>query len=67
MIKRVVYGEVGNAKVAKLHDVGAREMTFLVLLAAAVLALGIYPKPLADAMNPTIHQLLQHVEQSKMQ
>src|SRR5690348_7426239 len=67
MIKRVVYGEVGNAKVAKLHDVGAREMTFLVLLAAAVLALGIYPKPLADVLNPTIHQLLQHVEQSKMQ
>jgi len=67
MIKRVVYGEVGNARVAKLHDVGAREMTFLVILAAAVLALGVYPKPLSDVVNPTIHKLLAHVQQSKVQ
>jgi NADH-quinone oxidoreductase subunit M len=45
--------------------VNARELTFLAILAAAVLALGLYPKPLADAVNPTIHQLLQHVEQKK--
>ena len=67
MVKRVVYGAVANDKVAALKDVGAREMTFLVLLAAAVLALGIYPKPLADVANPTIHKLLAHVEQGKTQ
>jgi NADH-quinone oxidoreductase subunit M len=67
MIKRVVYGEVANEKVAKLSDVGARELTFLVILAVAVLALGIYPKPLADVANPSIHKLLEHVEQSKLQ
>jgi len=67
MVKRVVYGEVANAKVAALKDVGAREMAFLVILAAAVLALGIYPRPLADVANPTIHKLLAHVERSKLQ
>jgi NADH-quinone oxidoreductase subunit M len=67
MIKRVVYGEVANEKVAKLSDVGARELAFLVILAVAVLALGIYPKPLADVANPSIHKLLEHVERSKLQ
>src|SRR6185312_11061372 len=65
MVKRVVYGEIGSPKVAALKDVGAREMAFLVILGVAVLALGIYPKPLADKANPTIHQLLEHVGQKK--
>jgi len=65
MVKRVVYGEVASPKVAALKDLNARELTFLAILAAAVLALGLYPKPLADVANPTIHQLLQHVEQKK--
>ncbi|HSN19379.1 MAG TPA: NADH-quinone oxidoreductase subunit M [Usitatibacter sp.] len=66
MIKRVVYGAVANEKVAKLQDVNGRELTFLLILAAAVLALGVYPKPLADVANPSIQKLLQHVGQSKI-
>ncbi len=66
MVKRVVYGEVANDHVAKLKDVGARELTFLVILAVAVLALGLYPKPLADVANPTIRQLQQQAETSKV-
>jgi NADH-quinone oxidoreductase subunit M len=65
MIKRVVYGAVASPKVAALKDVGARELAFLAILGVAVLALGIYPKPLADVANPTIQQLLQHVAQPK--
>jgi NADH-quinone oxidoreductase subunit M len=60
-----VYGEVAGPKIAALKDVGAREMAFLAILAVAVLALGLYPKPLADVVNPTIHELLQHVAQKK--
>jgi NADH-quinone oxidoreductase subunit M len=67
MVKRVLYGEVANDNVASLADVGRRELVFLVLLAACVLAMGLYPKPLADVMNPTIQQLLSHVAQSKLQ
>jgi NADH-quinone oxidoreductase subunit M len=66
MVKRVIYGAVGNAHVAGMLDVGKRELTFLVILAVAVLALGLYPKPFADVMNPTIQELLRHVAQSKL-
>ena len=66
MVKRVVYGEVANPDVAALKDVNGRELAFLVLLAACVLAMGIYPKPFADVMNPTILELLRHVTASKL-
>ncbi|MFZ3324006.1 MAG: NADH-quinone oxidoreductase subunit M [Usitatibacter sp.] len=66
MVKRVVYGEIANDHVRQLKDVGKREMVFLVLLAIAVLAMGIDPKPLSDAMNPSIQELLRHVATSKV-
>jgi NADH-quinone oxidoreductase subunit M len=66
MVKRVIYGEIGNAHVAALKDVNARELVFLVLLAVAVLALGLYPKPLGDVMNASIAELLRHVAQTKL-
>jgi NADH-quinone oxidoreductase subunit M len=65
MVKRVIYGAVANDHVAALKDVNRREMVFLVLLAVAVLAMGVYPKPLSDVMNPSIQELLRHVSQSK--
>jgi NADH-quinone oxidoreductase subunit M len=66
MVKRVVYGAVANDHVAKLEDVDSRELVFLALLAVAVLALGIYPKPLTDVMNPSIQELLKHVAAGKL-
>ncbi len=45
MYKRVVFGAVANDHVAQLKDIGVREMLFLALLAAAVLAMGIWPQP----------------------
>jgi NADH-quinone oxidoreductase subunit M len=65
MVKRVIYGAVANDHVAALVDVGKRELAFLVILAVAVLGMGLYPKPFADRINPTIKELLQHVEQKK--
>jgi NADH-quinone oxidoreductase subunit M len=66
MVKRVIYGEVANEHVAALQDVGKRELLFLALLAVAVLAMGIYPKPFSDVMNPSIQELLRHVAQGKV-
>ncbi len=66
MIKRVVYGAVANDHVAALQDVNKRELAFLVILAALVLWMGLQPKPFTDVINPTIHELLRHVGQSKL-
>ncbi len=66
MVKRVIYGAIANEHVAVLEDVGRRELAFLVILAVAVLAMGLYPKPLTDLMNPTLQELLTHVAQSKL-
>jgi NADH-quinone oxidoreductase subunit M len=66
MVKRVIFGEVANAQVDALKDVGRRELAFLVVLAVLVLYVGVHPKPLADVMNPSIQELLRHVAQSKL-
>jgi NADH-quinone oxidoreductase subunit M len=66
MVKRVVFGEVANDGVASLDDVGAREFWMLMVLAAAVLLVGVWPAPLIEAMEQTLGQLLVHVLQSKL-
>jgi len=66
MIKRVVFGEVANDHVATLTDVSSREFWMLMVLAIAVLIVGIWPAPLVDAMDASLGQLLIHVGQSKL-
>jgi NADH-quinone oxidoreductase subunit M len=66
MYKRVAFGAVGNDHVAKLSDIGGREFLFLALLAAAVLAMGVYPFPFTDIMHTSVNDLLQHVAVSKL-
>src|SRR6185369_7097663 len=66
MVKRVVFGSVANAEVAALTDVGRREFWLLAVVAAAVLAMGLYPKPFVDVMHVSVTDLLTHVEQSKL-
>jgi NADH-quinone oxidoreductase subunit M len=66
MVKRVVFGAVGNDHVAELTDIGAREFLVLGLLAASVLALGLYPFPLTDVMHASVDNLLAHVSASKL-
>jgi NADH-quinone oxidoreductase subunit M len=66
MVKRVYFGEVANGDVKALTDIGQREFTMLALLAAAVLWMGVYPKPFTDVMHQSVTQLIQHVGQSKL-
>jgi NADH-quinone oxidoreductase subunit M len=66
MIKRVVFGEVANDHVAALTDVGPREFWMLMVLAIAVLLVGIWPAPLVDVMDATLGQLLLHVAEPKL-
>ncbi len=66
MFKRVYLGPVANDQVRGLEDINAREFLMLTLLAAAVLAMGIYPRPFTDVMDSSVAELLRHVAQSKL-
>jgi len=66
LVKRVVLGPVANEDVAHLTDVNVREWCVLAVLAVAVLALGLYPKPLIDAMEPTLAHLLSQMLTTKL-
>jgi NADH-quinone oxidoreductase subunit M len=66
MVKRVVFGAVANDHVAELPDVSAREFWMLMVLAVAVLVVGIWPAPIVSAMDTTLGALLEHVVQSKL-
>jgi len=66
LVKRVIFGEVGNEQVAKLEDLNRRETLNLGVLAAATLAIGLWPKPLIEVMEPTIEHLVQQVQVSKL-
>jgi NADH-quinone oxidoreductase subunit M len=66
MVKRVYFGEVANDDVRTLQDLNAREFLMLALLAVAVLAMGVYPKPFTDVMHVSVTELLRHVAASKL-
>jgi NADH-quinone oxidoreductase subunit M len=66
MFKRVYLGPVGNHHVKDLLDINPREFLVMTLLAAAVLYMGIYPKPFTDVMDASVTQLLKQVATSKL-
>jgi NADH-quinone oxidoreductase subunit M len=66
MVKRVYFGEVANDNVRGLTDLDRREFWMLGVLAAAVLWMGVYPRPFTDVMHGSVVELLQHVSQSKL-
>ncbi len=66
MYKRVVFGKVANKHVAELEDINGREFAFLAILAACVLAMGLYPFPFTEVMHASVNELLRHVAVSKL-
>ncbi len=66
LVKRVVFGDVGNEQVAQLQDVNGREILVLGALAAVVLLFGIWPAPLVEVMDATLQNLVAHVTISKL-
>ncbi len=66
MFKRVYLGPVTNNEVKTLTDINSREFLMLALLAIAVLAMGVYPKPFTDVMDTSVAELLKHVALTKL-
>ena len=66
LVKRVMYGEVGNAHVAAMKDINGREALVLGVFAVGVLLIGLWPRPLTDLMEPSIAQLAGLLANSKL-
>jgi NADH-quinone oxidoreductase subunit M len=66
LVKRVIYGEVANDKVAALQDLNGREFLVLGALAVAVLLVGLWPAPLLDVMRASTQHLAQQLLVSKI-
>ncbi len=66
LVKRVVFGDVGNARVAQLQDINSRESLILGALAFMVLLFGLWPAPLVDVMQSSLENLVAHVAVSKL-
>ncbi|MEW7851079.1 NADH-quinone oxidoreductase subunit M [Massilia aurea] len=66
MVKRVIFGPIANKHVAELVDLNGREFAILSVLAIATLAMGLYPAPIAETLQVSVTDLLQHVAVSKV-
>jgi NADH-quinone oxidoreductase subunit M len=66
MYKRVIFGAIANPNVAGMIDIGRREFWLLAVIAAFVLWIGIWPKPVIDVMHVSVADLLQVVARSKL-
>ena len=62
----MIFGEVANAHVAELQDINPREWIVLGVFALGVLAIGVWPKPLTDLMEPSIAQLASQLAATKL-
>jgi len=66
LVKRVIFGEIANDKVAALSDVNGREFLVLGVLAVAVLLVGMWPAPLLDVMRASTQHLAEQLLISKV-
>ena len=66
LVKRVVYGHVGNDKVASMKDINQREFIVLGLCAIPVVVLGCWPAPLLEVMHVSVANLVHQVAQTKL-
>ena len=66
LVKRVIFGPVANDHVAELTDLDGREFLILGVLAIGVLALGLWPAPLLEVMQPSIHHLVEQIVATKL-
>ncbi|MFZ9256908.1 MAG: NADH-quinone oxidoreductase subunit M, partial [Burkholderiaceae bacterium] len=66
LVKRVIFGEIGNENVATLQDLSMREFLILGVLAIATIWMGVYPAPFTDLTQTSVVDLLKHIAISKI-
>ncbi len=65
LVRRVVFGEARHAQVQAFSDVSVREFILLAALAFPVLALGLWPAPLIELMEPSVANLVEQARDFK--
>lgn len=66
LYKRAIFGPVTSQKVAELKDISGFELSAYVLLAAMILAMGVYPKPMLQYVHQTVSYTLAQADKSKL-
>jgi NADH-quinone oxidoreductase subunit M len=61
MLQRVAFGQPRTEAAKNLTDLNFREMSTLVPLAIAVIAIGIYPGPLLESMNASVTYVVEQL------
>ena len=62
--QRVFHGEPEGEN-ASIPDLNLRERAVLLPLIAMIVFLGVYPKPVLDRINPSVHLLVDHVQAAR--
>ncbi len=58
MFQKVFFGPLDKAKNGKLPDLSDRELAVFSILAVAIVALGVMPRPLLRTMEPAVHSFI---------
>ena len=66
MYKRVFFGEITNPLIARSGDIHGFEKLVFILLAVAIIFIGVYPAPLLTMMHASIDSILQLSLQTKL-
>src|SRR6056300_1557561 len=66
LVKRIIFGEVKNKKIAVLKDLNGKEFFVMSVLALMTLAIGIYPALITDITNQSSQVMLGLIQQSKI-
>lgn len=66
MYKRVVFGAIANERVAVLKDLSSFEVSAFILLAAAVIGLGVYPNLMLNYVHQSVSYTLAQADKSKL-
>ena len=62
MYQRVMFGKVTNEKNSGLNDLSLREKWVIVPLILLIIAIGVYPKPILERIEPSVTNLLNMVQ-----
>ncbi|MGY8791006.1 MAG: hypothetical protein ACKVKR_12150, partial [Pseudomonadales bacterium] len=61
MLQRVAFGQPRSEAASKLTDLNLREMFTVMPLAIAVVAIGVYPGPLLEAMDSSVTYVVERL------